>query len=300
LVRIPLAGAWLKTGSTSSPAGVRIFPVGVNEEIFDKFKGKEVSKNVDRRIARGMRRRRHRYLLRRERLIALLENHGMMPVLGAIRTQDLYRLRRTALDKKIPLADFGRILLMLNKRRGFKSNRKTTLNEDAKKEEGIVKESISKLRHEIEEAQCRTVGEYFALLFDIAAEQEHWHNTDEPIERIRGRFVDRSMYQDEFDLIWKTQSRYYPKILTEELRQDIRDRVIYYQRPLKSQKGTIGRCRYEPSKRGAPKKRLRFSGIPYLAATWRCTDMILAPSWINRSLLIKKRFSQNSCPRIQN
>ncbi|MCZ7556274.1 MAG: type II CRISPR RNA-guided endonuclease Cas9 [Bacteroidia bacterium] len=247
----------VEDGKQIIASGVRIFPVGVKEDDYVK-QGKEVSKNVDRRIARGIRRRRHRYLLRRARLIALLEKHNMMPVLGAVGTRKLYELRRTALDKKIPLADLGRILLMLNKRRGFKSNRKTAVSDDAKKEEGVVKEAIGKLKRDIEETGCRTVGEYFATLFDATDEQKRWHNSDEPIERIRGRFVDRSMYQQEFDLIWAKQSRYYPSILTDDLRHEIRDKVIYFQRPLKSQKGTIGRCRYEPSKRCAPKSGFDF------------------------------------------
>ena len=42
-----------------------------------------------------------------------------------ISTHELYDLRLIGLDKKLSLKDFGRILMMLNKRRGFKSNKKT-------------------------------------------------------------------------------------------------------------------------------------------------------------------------------
>ena len=54
------------------PGGVRIFPDGRNP------KSKE-SNAAGRRVARGMRRRRDRYLRRRGNLMALLIKHGLMP-----------------------------------------------------------------------------------------------------------------------------------------------------------------------------------------------------------------------------
>src|SRR5690606_32758201 len=97
----------------------------------------------------------------------------------------------------------------------------------------------------------RTVGEYFASLFDN--QPENWHNENEPVERIRKRHVHRKMYEQEFDLIWERQSQYYPKILTPELYSKIRDRVIFFQRKLKSAKHLVNKCRFEPDKRVMPK-----------------------------------------------
>lgn len=243
---------------SSIKAGVRIFPVGVKEDDFLK-NGKEVSKNVDRRTLRGARRRRHRYKLRREKLESLLKQHSMLPNNGDFfSTRELYDLRVKGLDKRLTLIEFGRILMMLNKRRGFKSNRKTLATEEAKKEEGIVKESILKLQEQIDTHKCRTVGEYFALLFKEGDKQPDWPSKDTPIERIRDRFVGRDMYIKEFDLLWERQALYYPTVLTPELRTKIRDETIYYQRNLKSQKGTVGRCRFEPNKRCAPKSSALF------------------------------------------
>src|SRR5271155_4876513 len=54
------------------PGGARIFPDGRDP------KSKE-SNAADRRVARGMRRRRDRYLKRRGNLMALLIEHGLMP-----------------------------------------------------------------------------------------------------------------------------------------------------------------------------------------------------------------------------
>lgn len=239
-------------------SGVRIFPVGVKEEDFLK-NGKEVSKNVDRRIARGIRRRFHRFKLRREKLIDILTKNGMLPNSDEFySTRELYELRSRGLDMELKLSEIGKILLMLNKRRGFKSNRKTNASAEAKKEEGIVKEAISELQKKIVENNCRTIGEYFTLLFKKTDTISNWHNTDDPIERIRDRFVGREMYIAEFDMLWDKQKKFYPNVLTDVLRTKIRDEIIFYQRNLKSQKGLVARCRFEQYKRCAQKSSFLF------------------------------------------
>lgn len=54
----------------------------------------------------------------------------------------------------------------------------------------------------------------------------------------------RQNYLDEFERIWETQSKFH-KELTPELKHFIRDIIIFYQRPLKSQKGLISLCELE-------------------------------------------------------
>ncbi|MBQ9399082.1 MAG: type II CRISPR RNA-guided endonuclease Cas9 [Bacteroidales bacterium] len=54
----------------------------------------------------------------------------------------------------------------------------------------------------------------------------------------------RQDYIDEFNKIWETQSHYHPE-LTSELRKDISDTILFYQRPLKSQKGLVSFCEFE-------------------------------------------------------
>lgn len=236
--------------------GVRIFPVGVNQNDFDKL-GKEVSKNVDRRTLRGARRRRNRLKIRQTALKTILANNKMLPS-DIISTFDLYQLRQIGLDKKIPLVDFGRVLMMLNKRRGFKSNRKNLKNEETKKEESVVKDGINSLQKEINDSGAKTVGEYFAILFEKSSKNKNWHNQDEAIERIRKRWVGREMYINEFNLLWDKQKKYYTDILTDKLKTKIGDEVIFYQRNLKSQKGLVGHCRFEVNKRCAPKSSVLF------------------------------------------
>ena len=58
----------------------------------------------------------------------------------------------------------------------------------------------------------------------------------------------RQDYLDEFNTIWETQAKYH-KELTEELKHEIRDVVIFYQRRLKSKKGLIRFCEFENHKK---------------------------------------------------
>jgi len=79
----------------------------------------------------------------------------------------------------------------------------------------------------------QTVGQY---LFDQLKENPH--------NRLRGQVFYRKDYEGEFDAIWKVQSKYH-KELTEELKETIKDIIIFYQRRLKSQKGLISICELE-------------------------------------------------------
>ncbi|MGD1047047.1 MAG: type II CRISPR RNA-guided endonuclease Cas9 [Bacteroidota bacterium] len=249
-------------------SGVRVFPVGVQEEDFLK-NGTEVSKNIARRMARGARRRRFRFKLRRKQLEKLLQKSGMLPDADEFfSTRELYELRVKGLNEKLSLTQFGRILLMLNKRRGFKSNRKTAADPKKKKEEGIVIEEISKLQQQIVDSGLRTLGEYFYSLFKKADKEKQWPNEHTPIERIRDRFVGRDMYEKEFEILWATQAKYYPKVLTPKLRTKIGSETIYYQRNLKSQKGLVGKCRFEPSKRCAQRSSLEFQEYRIWQQLW--------------------------------
>ena len=59
--------------------------------------------------------------------------------------------------------------------------------------------------------------------------QENRHNS------LKNKVFYRQDYLDEFERIWETQASFH-KELTDELKKQIRDVVIFYQRKLKSQK----------------------------------------------------------------
>lgn len=68
-----------------------------------------------------------------------------------------------------------------------------------------------------------------------------------PHARMKNQVFYRQDYFDEFEIIWETQSRFHPE-LTPSLKKDIRDIIIFYQRPLKSQKDLVSICELEQRK----------------------------------------------------
>ncbi|ROL58951.1 type II CRISPR RNA-guided endonuclease Cas9 [Bacteroidetes/Chlorobi group bacterium ChocPot_Mid] len=225
-------------------SGVRIFQEGVN----NLNKGKEESKNATRRTKREIRVQNRRRRIRRQKLIPFLKELNLMPNDNETEFFKInpYEIRKKALYSQLSNFELGRVFFHLNQRRGFRSNRKTeVLAETAKdiekeKETGKVKTSISNLEKEIKDGGFITLGEYLASL-----------NPHE--KRIRDRYTNRDMYLNEFDIIWEKQSKYYPDILTQENKSILRDQIIFYQRPLKSQRNKVGKCLFEPNHRRAAK-----------------------------------------------
>lgn len=218
--------------------GVHVFPIGT---IVDDKSGKEKTRNEQRREYRGASRMRFRFKMRRENLTECLKDNGMFPnyskyhkIKEGKQSYELYQLRANALDQQIPLQEIGRIFMLLNKYRGFKSNSKKLTGKD--KEEGKVKDGIGQLETFMKNNGARTIGEYFFKMHQKAKElydKNQWHNDNEPIDeraldsdgkielfnsngirRHHGRYTDRKMYETEFDLIWEQQMNYYPEILT--------------------------------------------------------------------------------------
>ena len=95
--------------------------------------------------------------------------------------------------------------------------------------------------------------------------------------RIRQQFILRKRYIEEFNAIWDKQEEYHSflkdesakekavKVILPEnsperkywlkrpLKELVRDYIIYYQRPLKTKRSTIGHCTFEPLKKVTPK-----------------------------------------------
>lgn len=67
---------------------------------------------------------------------------------------------------------------------------------------------------------------------------------ENPHTRLKNQVFYRQDFLDEFEAIWEEQSKHHPE-LTEELKAEIRDVIIFYQRKLKSQKGLISFCEFE-------------------------------------------------------
>ncbi len=137
--------------------GVRIFPDG-------RKATNKTSNAVDRRLARGQRRRRDRYLKRRGNLLRTLVDYGLMPSAESERKNlaelDPRKLRARGLDQPLNAFQLGRVLFHLNQRRGFKSTRKAA--GDDENEAKKTRAEIDALRRSIGVSGARTLGEFLA------------------------------------------------------------------------------------------------------------------------------------------
>lgn len=84
-----------------------------------------------------------------------------------------------------------------------------------------------------------------------------------PHTRLKNQVFYRQDYLDEFEAIWQEQAKYH-KELKEELKAEIRDIVIFYQRKLKSQKGLVSFCEFESQEKiiNGNKKRIGLKVAP--------------------------------------
>jgi CRISPR-associated endonuclease Csn1 len=185
--------------------GVRVNPLTVDEQ--QNFeKGKSITTNADRTLKRSVRRNLQRYKLRRENLIEILKEHNfisnetILSENGNRTTFETYRLRAKAATNKITLEEFARVLLMINKKRGYKSSRKVKGTEDGALIDGM--EIAKKLYNE-----DLTPGQFCLQLLETG-------------KKYLPDFY-RSDLQAEFDKIWNKQKEFYTDILTDELKANL-------------------------------------------------------------------------------
>jgi len=233
--------------------GVRIFQEGVKIE-----KGIESSKAAERTLHRSARRIKYRRKLRKIGVLKTLIKNGYCP---EISNQELdnwrhhkiypmneafldwqktneqenvnpYHFRTLAVEQKFDLSQkldryrLGRAFYHIAQRRGYLSNR---LDKS--------KESDGKVNTEIEEISKakgdKTLGQYFCELYKKG-------------EKIRDHYTHREKhYLEEFEQICGFQGL--SEGIVKQLRND-----IFYQRPLKSQKGLVGNCPFEKNKPRCP------------------------------------------------
>ena len=222
-------------------AGVRIFPATTEDKT-------NAPKNSKRRASRGQRRLVRRKAARRNELRDLLASNGLLPHIESHDSAEMfqqlgdpYEFRVRALDGRLEPFEVGRSIYHLSKRRGFLSNRKSgTSGEDGK-----VLGGIKEVREAIERDGFRSVGEYLAKR-----------------DKKRKHFTHRSMTENEFEAIWTAQSAFHPELLNDNLKFTIKN-TIFYQRPLRSQRGLIGKCSFEKDKKRCDLARQEAQRIRY-------------------------------------
>lgn len=177
--------------------GVRVIPLSTDEsQNFEK--GKTITTNADRTKSRSARRNLQRYKLRRENLIEVLKSNefindqSILTEVSNHSTFQTYAVRAKAANEKIELDELARVLLMINKKRGYKSSRKAK-GED----EGQAVDGMAVATHLYE--NNLTPGQYVQQLLS------------------KGKFLTPDFYRsdlnEEFNLIWNFQAQFYPEIL---------------------------------------------------------------------------------------
>ena len=223
-------------------SGVRIFSDGREPKTGEPLA-------VARRISRGMRRRRDRFLSRKKTLMNYLIQINLMPQDEISRKKlellNPYELRTKALYEELNPEELARAIFHLAQRRGFKSNRKEIKTES----EIAIEDSEKKLKKEntkitdndrreglakqIHESNSKTLGEFLykqRLLENLSTRSKPDENA---------LYATRKMYEDEFEIIKNNQQKF--QKISQENWQRI-DEIIFYQRPLKSQ--DKGFCRF--------------------------------------------------------
>lgn len=244
--------------------GVDIFQEGVA-----RTKSGEEPMVKTRTDARALRRHYYRRRLRKIELLKVLVANNLCPHLDKEQLDnwrykkqyplnDEFMLWLQSSDSNNPYADrykalteqlnlsatadryaLGRAFYHLSQRRGFLSNRKDADNS----EDGVVKGAIKQLDDDMAAAGCDYLGEFYYKLF-LAGEKIRTGDGYGYAGRI-------SHYEREFKAICEKQN------LSEELQKALH-RAIFFQRPLKSQKGLVGNCTFEKDKARCPISHPRF------------------------------------------
>lgn len=178
-------------------------------------------------------------------------------------------LRARALDEVLTPFEIGRSLFHLAQRRGYQKLRGAPTGEDeapaAVNEEsngneandpsepsgkarrkprkpkarkpGKVQASIDSLDAAMKVSGARTLGEHLSRL-------DPTQKTEDGAQRIRRRYISRAHVRAEFTAIWEAQARHHPVLLNKNIRPQVWQ-AIFFQRPLKWSRRTIGRCEFE-------------------------------------------------------
>lgn len=162
-----------------------------------------------------------------------------------------YQLRRLLINEKLDLSvqenrnKIGRAFYHIAQRRGFKSSRIQGTNE---------KTAIYKGSNE-----TKTIGrnEYENLIIENGSLGAAFAALEDSGTRIRNRYTLRTDYRNEVAKIFDFQEVQDNKF-RERLLLETSNGSIFYQRPLRSQKGLVGKCTLESNKPRCPVSHPKF------------------------------------------
>lgn len=246
--------------------GTHVFPVGC--ENFGSGK-RELSKKAMKRFKRTSRMRYSRSSKRKMKVIEILIKNKMCPltaeelflwkrekIFPEVHLREWfkinpYKTRAKALNEKISLHDFGRILYQFTLHQGFPLVDRNSGFKESAMFTGIPAMNRPGIKQTQRNIRNKSLGGYLnTLMPQTSASYMH---TD---ERIRNRFLSREMFLDESHKIWNFQSQFYSE-LTTDLRNLLigsndtsnhNNGAVFFLRPLKSQKYRVGNCQFEKKK----------------------------------------------------
>lgn len=238
--------------------GVRIFEDG-------RDPASKKSNAAGRQLPRSQRRGQDRKLKRRAQLLVDLETAGLLPPKGPERDAvfdcnhrkqkctdadpdsctNPYRIRSRAAQEKVTLYEMGRAFWHISKHRGFKSNRKADKPEE---DTGLIKSASLSLREKLKTEGHPTYGAYLWSRLQ-SGQGVRVRAKGKNVDKHFDFYPTRDMLLDEFDSIWAEQATHHT--LSDELRERLRDKTIFFQRDLKPV--LPGRCTFFPEKERLPR-----------------------------------------------
>ncbi len=207
-------------------------------------------KNQTRRERRMARRQTQRTQKRYKKIYLFCKQHGFYGKDGTDDCQqDVITLRAKAVSEKIPLDGLAKVLLHMAKNRGYYGDFKRATD-------GTVAKSIQKVEAEIQNKGVKTLGQlWYKRREDAKQERKAWRNIEKT-----GTYTSRKMTEEEFNLILQEQQKHHP-ILNDNIKivnpcifhdlykagesvpmADVLAHILLYQRPLKWDTETIGKC----------------------------------------------------------
>ncbi|WP_084694583.1 type II CRISPR RNA-guided endonuclease Cas9 [Chryseobacterium vrystaatense] len=219
--------------------GSRIIPLSTSDK--EEFqRGLSITKNQSRTLSRTQRKGYDRKQLKKSNLKKILNKYNIFPSEELLKLPmlDLWKLRSDSANpnENISAEQLGRILYMLNQKRGYKSAR-SEANSDKKDTDYVqaVKGRYAQLKD-----RNQTIGQYFygglSNAFSDKDNQQYF--------RVKEEVYPREAYIEEFDTIINAQKDKHD-FLTDNVVHQLRNEIIYFQRILKSQKGLVSICEFE-------------------------------------------------------
>jgi CRISPR-associated endonuclease Csn1 len=155
---------------------------------------------------------------------------------------------------------------------------------------GKVKQEIANLTEAMEKGSFETIGQYFYHLYS-----KDKHN---PNHKIRKNYTAREEhYENEFNRICE-----YQKLDASIINQ--LHRAIFYQRPLRSQKGSVGKCTLEKNKQRCPKshpafEKYRMLGVINNIRIKTADDESMRPLSVEERRAIMPKFYRKTKPTFE-